>query len=224
VGQLSYPQSDIEQSQRRDVVTFHRRGVTLVEVGVFSGMLLLLTLMLSVFLANGQTYTRHTNYYSAAHREAALALSDIKGELSRATPRFLATNRDRIYFLSSKTAPSNPPIEFDVDTGGIRWQRWISYFLVVDRSQLVKAEEALVNPTSHLLISPEPTVDFAHFESLENGRTVAGGVTSFEVQQLGHGTVRCYLSTTSEGSGRTDEQHSTINAEMTIRLQDGWTP
>ena len=86
MGQLSYPQSDIEQSQRRDVVTFHRRGVTLVEVGVFSGMLLLLTLMLSVFLANGQTYTRHTNYYSAAHREAALALSDIKGELSRATP------------------------------------------------------------------------------------------------------------------------------------------
>lgn len=187
-------------------------------------MLLLLTLLLSVLLAKGQIYTRHTSHYSAAHREAARALNEFKSELSRATPHFLATRQDRIYFLSSKTEPTEPPIKFDPDTGGILWQRWVCLFLAAESSEILKGEVALTSPTSDLLNGPSPSVDFHHFEGLEDRRVVARGIVSLEIAQLGAGTVRCSLSAESEGAGRIDEQRSTVHAGITVRLQDGWTP
>ena len=206
------------------VAASQERGLTLIEVGVFSGMLLLLTLLLSALLAKGQVYTRNTSYYSVAHRESVRALNKIRGELSRATPHFLAINRERIYFLSSKTEPPGPPIEFDPDTGGILWQRWVCFFLDAQSSQILEAEQSLTIPTSTLLTSPHPPVDFNHFQNLENRRTVARGIVSLQMQQLGRQTVQCSVSAEHDGAGRIDAQRSTVHAEATIRLVDGWTP
>ncbi len=202
------------------MVARREAGVSLIEVTVFSSILLGLLAIVSTFLVQGKRYFRQTESYALSQREASLLVNGITADLYRATEEHLTLEPAQMFFLSSLTEDDDAPIEFDPVSADTLWQRWVCYQHLPQSEEAVRTTIALQSPTSQISTLPVP--EFADFlEVLPPDRKVVGrGVESLRFIRVTSGLYRIETTTrfNRKASGAKNDLAAQVKLESQVRI------
>ena len=142
-------------------------GVSLVEVIVFSAILLGLLGIMATFLVQGKRYFRQTESYALAQQEASKVIRITTQDLYRASTDHLTVEPSQFYLLSSIPEPDGAPIEFDPAGGGVLWHRWVGFYHDTEAREIYRATIPLDSPTSDPGTLTGSLPGFPDFKALE---------------------------------------------------------
>ncbi len=199
------------------------RGLTVVEIAVFSSILLGLMVILTTFLVQGKRYAWKTESYGSAQREATKIVRHIANDMYRTTNEYVQLGGDKFLFLSSGPLAGEPPVEFDLVTGETLWKSWVHYSHDHSQKTVVRSSIELDSPTSDLATPPPPEVGLNDFVGLppENVRPVGKGVESFLIVPSGTAVYTVTVTTRFNGSSAEtdpDGDFTEVTLSSTVRL------
>lgn len=146
-------------------------GFTVAELSVVMFLLSLLLVLLALFFSKGQNFFADTDAYSTLQRETSVALRKICDPLRRSTVAYLGANAkinpgdnpSSLWFLSyAPTSLADAPVEFGGGARQIRWKRWIGFYHLPDKSQVVRVDIPLTNssPMYGTSSTPSPALSY----------------------------------------------------------------
>lgn len=172
-----------------------RRGFSLIEMCVYSSLLLMLLGGLYLFVSNGARYLRLGVAFQDAQSEALVAMRRLTEELATSTEIARSPgaplDSDHIIFLS----PDGPPLSGETPAAGdpewfhdptdlsLAYRRWVCYYWNSTTLELVRAQQDV--GATPVTTDPPPTApSLASFQALP-GRVVARGISDPELAALG---------------------------------------
>ncbi|MBI3927886.1 MAG: hypothetical protein HY319_20260 [Armatimonadetes bacterium] len=161
-----------------------RRGVTLLELLIASGLVLLVALSVLALFEAGVRYVRESEARLDIQRDALVAMALVTQELSESNPVAFRTDPDPpgVVFGS----PRNLEGTLIVDSSGkLIWQKFICYYLEDSGAErrLIR-KERMLDPTVRVSFPPAPGAGLSTADFLVlpiPARTIAGGIESFAV-------------------------------------------
>jgi Prokaryotic N-terminal methylation motif len=161
-----------------------RRGFTVIEVLVFSVILLLLMGSIVLVVQGGMRYMRKGAAYQDAQKQTLVCMKKIIEDLSVSTPSRIEppsplADSNHIIFLSPVPDPLG---DWSYDGSSVEYQAWICYYREAASNTLIRIRRPLAGPSTSNELDDPPVL--ADFTSPEGGdiRTVVGrGVTDFRV-------------------------------------------
>ena len=195
------------------------RGLSIAEVVVASGILLLLFGAISMIYSSSATVWRKVDLRTSLLREAQIAARNLERGLEVSHPFGIARSDNAIAYLSA--TDDDDDIEVD-SQGRLMWQRFIIVYVDPD-GRLRRRVLPLATPSSHapsfveetgvtlrdFLTSPEPT---------DRHLTHSGRITLFSLENSGH--YGSLFELTIEGEqlkNSTDRETLTIKTKVSVR-------
>lgn len=126
------------------------RGFTLIEVSVYSLVLLLLLGGVFMVVEGGLRYFRQAEAQETVNQQASIALARVRQELANASQSGVYLQkapREHILFLSpfGKKGSGQDQYEYGVDGSQVLWKKWVCFY-VDSEDRLVRAESELSTP------------------------------------------------------------------------------
>jgi type II secretory pathway pseudopilin PulG len=129
------------------------RGFTLVEVVVYSSVLLFLLGGIFMVVEGGSRYFRLAEAHETVNQQAVIAMSRIRGELTNGSQASLNpsnTPQDHILFLSPFGMDDTNEDDYEYDGTQLIWKKWVCFYL--------DGEDRLVRAEFDTPDSPDPSV------------------------------------------------------------------
>ena len=142
------------------------RGLSLVEVAIYSALALLLMGSVYGVLVIGLRYSGSSQTYADAQREAMLAVRKIGQELCNGNPAAVSLRdvdsggsviiEDHIFFMSADQPYPNQDAFWQYNTfGELLWWKWVCFYHDAANQRLVRSE--IIEPTGPLALPPMPS-------------------------------------------------------------------
>jgi hypothetical protein len=194
-------------------------GLSLVEVIVFSAILLGLLTVLSAFLIRGKEYFRQTESYALAQREASKVIRQVTTDLYRATEEHFTLESGQVSFLSSMPDSDEAPVDFDPVSGGTRWQRWVCYQHDSSQEVAFRTTIPLDTPTSDIGALPVP--EFADFLAIEapDRKIIGKGVERLMFSKISDGLYQVKTTTRFNGDPGGDDNRLSANVSLETEIR-----
>ncbi|MBM3466208.1 MAG: type II secretion system protein [Armatimonadetes bacterium] len=201
-----------------------RRGFTVLEMIIVAVIVLGLLIIVCTFLQRGSHYTRETEAYAYAQREATSFVRRLSDEMSNSVDKWIEYGPGYVIFLSPLPPDgAGRAVIFDPASGDLTWQKWVCYFQSAADRTIRRAEIRLDAATANLTTEPNPIPTLATFQSLpENRREVAArSVEAFSITGAGLASYGFSVSTraTAAIATATDAQKQveiTLNSQVTV--------
>jgi hypothetical protein len=148
------------------------RGFTIIEVLVFSSILLVLMGSIALVVQGGMRYMRTGTAYQDAQKQVIVGMQKLREDLARSTPARRAplsplVDSDHLIFPSP--VPDTPDQDWTYDEADLEYHSWVCYYHDAADSELVRVEVPLSGPLKSNELDEPP--DLSAFKSPPSGST-----------------------------------------------------
>jgi hypothetical protein len=187
------------------------RGATLIEVTIYSAVLIMLLGGLWVVVEGGMRFLRLSEAGQTVNQQAVIGLRKVLQELTPASQASLdlpltappPLPQDHVTFLSPESPEGDPPGYTFAGGSDMEWRKWISIFQ--DGNQLVRVESELGTFVTDPATVPIP--DFATVVTAwPRRKPIANDVADANFFRINPAVVRVEIVTSvSTGTGKTTD-------------------
>ncbi len=187
-----------------------RRGFTVVETLVFSGMLLLLLASIVMVMQAGMRYQRLGAAYQEAQSQSMVGLKKMVEELSQSTPikRLPASPfSDAKHVIALSPQPPPPAESWSYQGGSLQYHQWMAFYHDGTAHTLVRATLPVNGGPCTSTLAPDapPLGDFQTASRDLQLRPLAHGVKAFSIGENGNArqlivSLTCSVATNSQSS------------------------
>lgn len=199
--------------------------MTIIEVLIVSTLFLGLLILVTTFMVKGKRMATKTESLASLQREVTALSRSLGRDLARATADRFQWGKQGIIFLSSKSADSDQPnLEFDTNTGSVKWRQWMAYSLDEKTQTVRRYSQALATPTGDQF-APASAWDLADLSGLPIGEGKVMGRQILEFIPTGKADSQSLEFRIVAGGevplGNLSEQEKEIKVEVKTTLRLG---
>ncbi len=166
-----------------------KAGFTILELMVYSTILLILVGSITLAVQAGMKYMRQGTEYQEAQRQTLIGLKAITSDLTRSTTAWrdpdggtpAMVDADHLIFLSP--IPDPPATDWTYDGDRLQYHAWLCYYVTATPiGDLVRVRRPLSTPEPSNNISAIPSLsDMQTPQAGDERKVIARGVTEFRL-------------------------------------------